>query len=453
MYKIRILLLIIFTLAAVIFGTIIGDRYYLKEKIIPGHYIGKAYVGGMTREKALRIISTYDVDQLILRPISLFMDDGKKIIRYEFKPSQIGASVNLKESVDAAISNSHKEAYIEQLYTRIGYKKKVLNPCLDALNEVRLINLIKQISEYIDSDPVNAKFIPYYSKKNNKYTVSLQPEKIGKKVKIEETAINLKNALWEGKFDAPLVIDYKYPQITSKMLNEIPNPTVIGTYTTFYGTHDSPNRIHNIYLVSSFVDNTFLKNDETFSLLSHIGKFNKERGFKEAYVIMGNELVAEYGGGTCQIATTLYNSVMMADLKILQRQNHGIYFSIYPLGRDATVYPPYVDFKFKNNTGYPILIDAHPFKKGLTFRIFGTPSGKRVFFTYPKVTYRVSTITTFEEDSDEPVIKKIWTGGFSTSVTKIARKDGEIINRGEIRSFYKMHGDKQKVKIRKREPR
>lgn len=453
MYKIRILILIIFVVAAILIGIIIGDQYYLKEKIMPGHYIGRAYVGGMTREKALKIISTYDADKLISKPIALLLDDGKRIIRYEFRPSQIGAIINFKESVNKAVAISHSEYYLEQLYLRFGRKKKAINPCLEIQNEIRLIGLVEQISEYVDREPKNAKFLAYYSKKFKRHSVSIEPDEIGRKVKIDETAIRLKEYIKEGKFDCPLALDLENPQVTEKMLKEIPDPSVIGSYSTFYGTHDSPNRIHNIYLVSSFVDNTYLRPDEVYSLLTHIGKFNKERGFKEAYVIMGNELVAEYGGGTCQIATTLYNSALIADLKILSRQNHGIYFSIYPLGRDATVYPPYVDFKFSNNTGHPILIDAHPFKKGLTFRIFGTPTGKKVYFTSPKAAYRVREITTFEEGSENPVVKKVRTGAFSTRVSKIVRKGGEIISQGEIRSFYKMHGDKQKVKIRKREPR
>ena len=104
------------------------------------------------------------------------------------------------------------------------------------------------------------------------------------------------------------------------------------------------------------MDNALLLPGDTFSLANAIGDFTAERGFKEAFVIYGGELVPMLGGGTCQIGTTLYNSLQLADIKILERKNHSFYFNIYPLGRDATVYPGQLDLRFQNDTGYPILI-------------------------------------------------------------------------------------------------
>jgi vancomycin resistance protein YoaR len=188
-----------------------------------------------------------------------------------------------------------------------------------------------------------------------------------------------------------------------------------------------------------------------FSLSDAIGEFTADRGFKEAFVISGGMLVPQLGGGTCQIGTTLYNTASLADLEILQRRNHSFYFNIYPLGRDATVYPHQADLKFKNNTGCPILIKALATDKRLSFRIYGTPTGKKVKFSPPSVfilssngAYIPSTIRQVLA-SDSP---------FKTVVTRtVFNPSGNKISEEEISSFYKLYGEKTNVPIARPEPR
>ncbi|MCX5750242.1 MAG: VanW family protein [Candidatus Saganbacteria bacterium] len=206
-------------------------------------------------------------------------------------------------------------------------------------------------------------------------------------------------------------------------------------YTTYYGSHDSPNRISNIKLIASLIDSYILLSGGTFSLLSLIGDFSAERGFKEAFVIVGDELVPQHGGGTCQIATTLFNAVALAALEITQRKNHSIWFNIYPLGRDATVYPKVSDFKFTNNTGAPVLVKAKATGRSLTFEILGTPFGKKASFTSPYIE------------------GKIGSGPFKTRVIRKIKEGDKVIKEEEFWSYYKQAGDKQNVKIRRPEPR
>lgn len=440
---------------AAVLGAYIGDRYYYSEKILTGYHVGSISVGGMNREEAVTVLRAAKVDEVTPEPFYLIFDDGKKITRFEFRPSQTGAAVQAEASADDAVFLSQKHGYFQQLYFRFSKKKKVIRPRFKIANEAAADELIEQVSKYIDREPMDARFVAALTtfEGDRKYRIELKNGRDGRKVLADRTKDLLRRALEEGKTSSGLAVLVKAPKISTAMLQAVPGPQVLGRYTTYYGTHDSPNRIHNIYLVASFVDNTYLGTNEVFSLLKPVGEFTGERGFREAYVIMGDELVPEYGGGTCQIATTLYNAVLMADLKVMNRVNHGMYFSIYPLGRDATVYPPYTDFKFKNNTGYPVVIQALPFKKGLTFRIIGHPTGKQVNISAPSVRYRYTTVKTLEAGSEIPVEKKIKTSAFSTEVVRTVKKDGKVIERETIRSFYKLHGDKQKVKIRRREPR
>lgn len=454
--KILVSLLLIFTLGAMCFtGWFIWQRMYFNGRILSGYYIGKVYVGGMTPEQAFQAISTMEADEIIPLPLSLEYDGEKKMTKYEFSPSQAGAILMAKETIDDAVASSQNETLMQPVFFGVKRRKVDIHPRFKVVDKDALSELLGKVSYYIDQKPLDAKFVTVAStvKAKRKYSTVIQPDRVGRILLAEKTAVALQEDLAAGRTRTKLFIKVTTPRVTTEMLKKIPDPEVIGSYTTYYGTHDSPNRIHNIYLVSSFVDNTYIASGEVFSLLKPIGEFTRERGFKEAYVIMGDELVPELGGGTCQIATTLYNTVMMADLDVTTRRNHGMYFSIYPLGRDATVYPPYTDFKFRNNTGHPIVLQAHPFRRGLTFRIYGTPTGKSVSFTYPRISYRTSKATTIEPETGETVEITVQGPAFATDVVRTVVKGGKVIEREKIHSFYKLHGDKQKVKIRRKEPR
>ncbi len=443
-------------LAGVLAGVIVGDKVYLNEVIPKGSHIGRINVGGKTLQKAMDIISTMDADAVVTESLSFVYQQGDEFpIRYEFKPSQAGIVIDINRTIENAGHAFTRKNLLERLLLSFKKKKPRINPALKVGNDDKLKVFMAQLAEYIDSDPVDARFVivPMGDGKKKKHQVVASKDQEGRVIDRDRSMDSLKRTLEEGKQQTKLIVITKAPAVTRKMLLQIPDPEVIGSYTTYYGNHDSPNRIHNIYLVASFIDNTYIPSGEVFSLLKPVGEFTGERGFKEAYVIIGDELVPEYGGGTCQIATTLYNTVMMADIEVLRRANHGMYFAIYPLGRDAAVYPPYTDFRFRNDTGYPVVIQAVPFRRGLTIKIIGQRTGKTVTFTYPKRTVVPTRITTFEVGSDTPVTKTIMGPGFRTEVVRTVKLNGKIIKKEKIKSYYKMHGDNENVKIRRKEPR
>ena len=448
-----ITILVLFLSASVVAGLFVGSNYYLDENTPKNSCIGKINVGGMTRQEAITAISTFEPDDILDKPLAFVYEEKKKITKFEFRPSQAGIQVLPEETVDQIFPAGRN--YFLKVFSMFASKKKRIEPKLTISSPADTVLILEQVKERIAKEPSDAEFIVLYMKTSGEAErrVIIQDEVIGQKLMVERSFEEFGRNIKEGITESRLIVEDIQPKITNAILRQIPDFDVIGSYTTYYGTHDSPNRIHNIYLVSSFVNNTYLGPGESFSLLKPIGDFTQERGFKEAYVIIGEELVPEYGGGTCQIATTLYNAVMNADLEVLSRGNHGIYFSIYPLGRDATVYPPYADFRFKNNTGYPIVIQAAPFKKGLTFRIIGRSTGKKVRFSYPSIKYKYTTVMTKDAETGREYKKEIKADAFRTEVVRTVAVDGKIIKREKIKSSYKLHGDKVDVKIRKKEPR
>jgi len=448
-----IMIFALLLLSSIAAGVFLGSNYYFDDRIPKNYYAGKVKIGGMTRQAAISAISTFEPDDMIDKPLAFVYEEKKKITKFEFWPSQAGLQILPEETVDQIFAGNRN--YFSKVSSRLASKKHVVTPRFKISNPIDTVFVLEQIKEQVAQKPVDAEFIVLFTKTSGKSErrVLIQDEIMGKKLMVEKTFEEFGKNIREGITDSGLVVEDIKPKITGAMLRQIPNYDVIGSYTTYYGTHDSPNRIHNIYLVSSFVNNIYLGTKESFSLLKPVGEFTPERGFKEAYVIIGDELVPEYGGGTCQIATTLYNAVMSADLEILSRANHGMYFSIYPLGRDATVYPPYTDFRFKNNTGYPIVIQAVPFKKGLTFRVIGHPTGKKVTFSPPLIKHKYTSVMTKDAETGREYEKKIKTNAFRTEVTRTVSVNGKVVKKEKIKSSYKLHGDKVDVKIRKKEPR
>lgn len=422
---------------------LIFDFFNTQDKFPPRTFIGNVDVSNLTREETIRKLDKMDLQE-IFAPVITFATVGEV---FSFSPQELKIFILKPECVDEAFKITHRISYFEALRLRLS-KEKIACPIRFSLDEDFVREILLEIASQIDSTAGDASIVLH--EKTGGYNI--YPEKPGKRLKVDETLKEFKKVLYEGKTIVPLVVEYyEFPKITEKELRAHPPVHRLSIYTTYYGSHDSPNRIHNIKLIASWIDNTLLMPGDVFSLADEIGDVTFERGFKEAFVIMEKELVPQLGGGACQIGTTLYNAIALADIKVLSRRNHSFYFNIYPLGRDATVYPGQADFKFENDTGYPILIKAKATNRSLSFRIYGTPSGKKVTFSGAAI-----LILDPEEGFRRGTLREVIDNdlAFRTIVRRTVKdKNGEIIKKELIRSFYRLYGDKENVPIRRPEPR
>jgi vancomycin resistance protein YoaR len=159
---------------------------------------------------------------------------------------------------------------------------------------------------------------------------------------------------------------------------------LLGTgYSNFSGS--PTNRRKNIARAIEILDGTIIEPGAVFSTVETMGEIDSKHGWFPEMVIKGNETKPEFGGGLCQIGTTLFRGAMKSGLPILERQPHSYRVRYYdPPGTDATIYGPHPDLKFKNDTGNPILI--HAYKKGdeLFFEFWGTADGRQADYSYPR---------------------------------------------------------------------
>jgi vancomycin resistance protein VanW len=169
---------------------------------------------------------------------------------------------------------------------------------------------------------------------------------------------------------------------------------------------------------------------EVFSFNEVLGPRTKDRGYREALEIVDGELVPGVGGGICQISSTLYNSVLLANLKIVTRVNHSRPVDYVELGRGATVYYDRLDFKFKNNTASLLVITSQVRNDRLIVSILGQKRGPKVeIVTSPEA---IEPETQLKVDNSlapgtKKVVRKGRTG-FKVEVKRIIKHGEKIVN-------------------------
>lgn len=213
--------------------------------------------------------------------------------------------------------------------------------------------------------------------------------------------------------------------------------------------HSIPNRIHNVALTSSKINNTIVAPGAEFSFNRTLGDVSNETGFRSAYVIKGGQTVLGDGGGVCQVSTTLFRSVLNAGLPVTKRLQHSYRVSYYELnskpGIDATVYSGNIDLRFTNDTGDYILVsvDADSANLYMKVEIYGTSDGRTTEITDHEVWgYRPPLPTEYIPDPTLPTgQKKIidWAvAGAKASFKNIVKdKDGNVIREEEYYSNYR----------------
>lgn len=266
---------------------------------------------------------------------------------------------------------SEKEKIIETLKNNID--KKLFNENEGKKVELTLVKKapvavnIDDIYKELKKDPKDA----YIDKEAN--PIKLVPEEVGYDINLEEvrTLINSEENKKEGKvIEIPITVlqpKVKLADITYTLYKD-----KLAGYTTYFDP-SQPARANNLAIALKYLNGKIVMPGETFSYNAAIGDANYAKGYKAAATFKGGKVVQEVGGGICQTTSTLYNVALMANLEIVERHQHGLPVGYVPPSRDATVYSPSLDFKFKNTRKYPIKIVTSFSNSGsLNISIFGT---------------------------------------------------------------------------------
>ena len=316
--------------------------------------------------------------------------------------------------------------------------KKQLNEVIKKEENRKIIILVNEITpEEIDIEKI---YNEIKKEAQNAY-ISQEPLEVHSHVNGVDFAISLeeaKNILEEQKEEYVIPLKITIPEITLNDLGKEAFPQILGTFSTTYNTSNQ-NRITNLKLASEKIDGTIILPGETFSYNKVVGERTIAKGYKEAAVYAGGKVVDGIGGGICQLSSTLYNSVLYANLEITSRSNHRFLTSYVTAGRDATVSWGTIDFCFKNTRSYPIKITSEVKNGVVTTSIYGIKEEKEYEVVIEsKVTEVIPYSTKYVKDStlkeDEEEIVQYGANGAKSETYKIVKYNGIVVSREQISS-------------------
>lgn len=242
---------------------------------------------------------------------------------------------------------------------------------------------------------------------------------------------------------AKIMAKITMPQVMADDLKSKLFNTTLASYSTSYST-GAVNRASNVALAASKINGTIIKPGEVFSYNETIGDTTIANGYKVAPVFENGKTSEGVGGGICQVSSTLYSAVLYADLKVVERRNHSLTVAYVPKGQDATVSYGAIDFKFENNTAYPIKISSNASGGTITVSLIGTkPDVEKTVHLKHTI---VSTIQPTTNETLDPALpadtkKVVSTGktGYVVDTVKTVIENGVEKSSSRItRSTYKM---------------
>lgn len=310
-----------------------------------------------------------------------------------------------------------KETILDWLKFEPVKEKDLDNKILGvSLNNDKVKEYLNKIALTIDQPPINAQL----ETEGNRAIIFI-PHENGFEVKKEQTIKKIsENILADPPIKKTVIIaDKAIPKISLRQTNKLGINTLIGQGTSNFA--GSPkNRIHNIKTGTAKFNGLILNPGEEFSFNTFLGESGPEQGFLAELVIKKDKTTPEYGGGLCQVSTTVFRSAVNSGLEITQRTNHSFPVAYYnPQGFDATVYDPYPDLRFINNTPNHLLIEAFTHETYITFNFYGTDDGRKIKIKGPYI---------LEKNED---------GSMKAVLTQEIYQDGELINKQVFSSNYK----------------
>lgn len=220
---------------------------------------------------------------------------------------------------------------------------------------------------------------------------------------------------------------------------------VLGTFTTSYSS-SGPNRSANVSNGAELINGTLLYPGEEFSTYESVAPFSQANGYYMAGSYMNGKVVDSLGGGICQVSTTLYNAVLLAELEVTERNNHSMIVTYVEPSADAAIAESSgKDFKFVNNLEYPVYIEGTTQNKRITFTIYGKEtraSNREVRYESKVLEVNNPPADIIYPDPSQPigyVVSDSAHIGYKAQLWKVVVEDGKEVSRTQVNSSsYKM---------------
>ena len=431
-------LVVVFLCAVgVIAGVRIGlhrtiDKYD-KNVIINGVSVGGIDVSGMTKQEAKEtlqnsaeayaqekmtfVLENGNTGEATFAELGLSVKGLDKLVTQAAEYGKTGNSVSCYKILKQSEKGKLKKDFPLQYQITADSAKSILEARLNPL-----LNL-----------PVNARVT------QGENGVAVEAEQPGEKLDVEKTVDEVNQFLgkkWNGKGgQVEAKVSHVEPEVTAKDLEEMTD--LLGSYSTYYGS-DGSGRSMNVESGANHVGGTVLEAGEEISVNAAMEPYTEENGYYPAASYEGDMVVESMGGGICQVSTTLYNAVLLAELEVTERHPHSMQVTYVEPSMDAAIAEDILDFKFKNNYESAIYIESVLSEGTLTFNIYG----KETRPANRTVEYVSETLETKEPEGKRFVATDDYIGymgtqsaahtGLSAQLWKVVYEDGEEVSRDVI---------------------
>ena len=341
----------------------VGSRVFAAQEttIAKGIYVEGVNVGGMTMEEAKQAIQA-KVDEMGATSVTLMFADQPitttlSELGYTWKNTDVLDGVK-----DFGTSGTIVDRYKALKDLEIGRKNY---PLVFTVNEERVRNYVRTCSIY-NSDPVEGRLYM-----GDSGVPEVEGGTDGLTLKVNKSAREVRNAIenWQGgDIRVDLVVERVSPKASYELLSKVKD--VMGSATTDYSA-SSWARAVNVQNGCSLINGSVVWPGEEFSVTAAVTPFSAENGYQPAPSYEENRVVDSYGGGICQVSTTLYNAALKSEMDITARSNHTMIVTYVEPSKDAAIAEGSMDMAFVNNTDAPIYIEGYTTGATITFTIFG----------------------------------------------------------------------------------
>lgn len=336
-----------------------------EEKILPGIYIEDMSAEGKSVSEAEAMVNDY-VEQLLSRNITLVMVNDKEVV---VTPADMGFYWSNKEIISEAAAIGQKGNVVQRYKAKkdLQFQNKKFELVFDADKEQIKRILAEQCSVYnVEAENATLKRV------DDEFVI--ESGQVGC-VLDEEASMNklyeFLTTQWEGS-DASLELIAKVDEPLGSVEELSKVKDVLGTFSTSFKTSGS-SRSANVRNGCALINGITLYPGEEFSTYDTVAPFTTENGYYMAGSYLNGQVVDSLGGGICQVSTTLYNAVLLAELEVTERHNHSMIVTYVDPSADAAISESAgKDFRFVNNLDTPIYIEGYTTDdKQIVFTIYG----------------------------------------------------------------------------------
>jgi len=397
-------------------------KFYYREAVLPGISVQGVAIGGLSYRQAVEKLKQ---ELPWPRPESLLVLLGPEGQRQNIRYSDINYSADYEASAKEALQYGQRVSSWRSLPLMFGTMTSGHDlPLKKKFNRQALHAILNELAAQYNQLAQDAQLA------FNGDNVTVFQDIKGRQLDNEATIRELLNSPIDNH---NLKLQFRIVEPTRKASDYKGINSRLAMYVTGFDPQKT-DRTYNVSLASQLVNNIIVKPGEIFSLNKTLGPRTAEAGYRQAPVIVNNKLVPDYGGGVCQVATTLYNAVLLAGLKVVERTPHSMPVPYAPEGKDATIAGDVIDFKFLNNTAYPVLLTSQTQQGKLVMSVFGHRDGVSARLIKIETERSISKATRqyVEDPSLDPgqvVIRRPGSDGYELKTYEIVVENDQEISR------------------------